>query len=367
MRIAFVLPGLHRVARGAEIAFEAIAQELAGYNDCEVTLFGSGQARVGDPYRFIHVDNRDRRQFESWPCLPLFRTDYAYEELTFALNLLSKYQPDDFDATVTCSYPFLNWLLRRPGKKRRPAHIFVTQNSDYPAVAAHKEYRFFGCDSLVCTNPDYFERSKARWPSALITNGVDANKFHPGQAERAAFGLPEHVPLALMVSALIPSKRVTVGIKAAAAVAGLHLVICGNGPERTQAEKIAHSLMPGRVYFKQLSHEQMPAIYRAADVFLHLSLDEPFGNVYLEALATGLPIVGHDRDVTRWIVEDTATLVDSHELSQVSAGLKNALEADTEAARLARAELVNKRFQWSQIGSLYHSLIADTINPTAAS
>ena len=36
MRIAIVLPGLHRVARGAEVAFEAIACELAKHQDVQV-------------------------------------------------------------------------------------------------------------------------------------------------------------------------------------------------------------------------------------------------------------------------------------------------------------------------------------------
>lgn len=367
MRIAFVLPGLHRVVRGAEIAFEAIARELARYDDCEVTLFGSGSARSNDPYRFIHVDNRDRKQFETYPRLPVFRTEYAYEEFTFALNLLAKYRPDDFDVTVTCSYPFLNWLLRSRQGKQRPAHIFVTQNSDYPAVAAQREYRFFGCNGLVCTNPEYFERNEGRWHCALITNGVDPAKFYPGKADRVALNLPESGQVALMVSALIPSKRVIEGIKAAAKVDGLYLVVCGDGPEMAQAEKVASNLMPGRIDFKKLSHEQMPAIYRAADVFLHLSLDEPFGNVYLEALATGLPIVSHHRDVTRWIVEDTAILVNTHSLSQISEGLQKALKTNSAADVSARIELIHRRFKWSQIGSLYHTFIEETVKMTKTS
>lgn len=361
MRIAFVLPGLHRVARGAEIAFEAVARELARYDDCEITLFGSGYPRKDDPYQFIHIDNRHRQQFESWPSIPLFRNAYVYEEFTFALNFLTQYRPDDFDATVTCSYPFLNWLLRSRQRKQRPAHIFVTQNSDYPAVSERREYQFFGCDGLVCTNPEYFERNQDRWPCALITNGVEPSRFHPGIADRASLGLPEKQPIALMVSALIPSKRVLSGIKAAAGVEGLHLVICGDGPERSQAETVASQLMPGRTHFKTLSHEQMPAIYRAADVFLHLSLDEPFGNVYLEALATGLPIVTHDRDVTQWIVEDTAILVNSHNLDQIAAGLRKALEVNNKTDVEARLTLISQRFQWSQIGSHYYTFIQDSI------
>ena len=179
MRIAFVLPGLHCVVRGAEVAFEAIAHELSQYDDCEVTLFGAGQPRPDDSYHFIHVGKRDRQNFEAWPQIPLFRNEYVYEEFTFALNLWKQYDPQDFDITVTCSYPFVNWVLTRKGGKQRPAHVFVTQNGDHPAQSNQSEYRFFDCEGLICTNPEYFQTNEQQWCCQLITNGVYPDKFKP--------------------------------------------------------------------------------------------------------------------------------------------------------------------------------------------
>src|SRR3546814_15446020 len=46
----------------------------------------------------------------------------------------------------------------------------------------------------------------------------------------------------------------------------------------------------------------MPALYRSADVFLHMSLLESFGNVFIEAWASGLPVIGHDTERLRWIL-----------------------------------------------------------------
>ena len=43
MRIHFLLPGAHRVPRGAEVAFESIAAEIAKLGLDEVTVVGSGQ------------------------------------------------------------------------------------------------------------------------------------------------------------------------------------------------------------------------------------------------------------------------------------------------------------------------------------
>lgn len=69
----------------------------------------------------------------------------------------------------------------------------------------------------------------------------------------------------------------------------------------------------------------MPDLYRAADVLLHMSQDEPFGNVYVEALATGLPIVAHSTLVTQWILEDQAILVDTCDRANVVVALRQAL------------------------------------------
>src|SRR5579872_5809601 len=133
MRVLFVLPGLHRYDRGAEIAFISVASELARAGD-DVTLFGSGPQRQATPYRFRQVASIRRERFESLPSIPCLRDETCYEELTFVPDLIRIYNPQDYDITVGCSYPFTNWVLRRPVLGgQRPPHVFVTENGDWPA------------------------------------------------------------------------------------------------------------------------------------------------------------------------------------------------------------------------------------------
>ena len=113
MRILFALPGLHRYDRGAEIAFISIAEQLGIMGDT-VTLIGSGKDRVSAPYRFLHAGSLPREKFESFLLVPFLRNESAYEELTFAPGLLRAYHPSDYDVTIACSYPFTNWIPRRP-------------------------------------------------------------------------------------------------------------------------------------------------------------------------------------------------------------------------------------------------------------
>jgi glycosyltransferase involved in cell wall biosynthesis len=356
VRILFALAGLHRVDRGAEVAFISVGRELANAGH-SVTLIGSGPERPGEPYQYIRAPAVSRERFEHWPRIPALRNETAWEEATFVPGLLAKYRPGDFDITVTCAYPFTHWAVRRPvfGGKR-PRHVFITQNGDWPAYSDKAEFRFFSCDGLVCTNPDYFERNRARYRCALIPNGVDLKTFAPGKGEREKFGFPDKKPVILMVSALIASKNVAKGIAAVASVPDAMLVVAGDGPLRSELKKLADKTIPGR--FRQLTVPagEMPALYRAADVFMHLSVDESFGNVFVEAMASGLPIVAFDTPRTRWIIGDDADFADPAEQESLPAAITAALRRGPKDAAKIRSR--SKNFGWPAIAARYSEFFA---------
>ncbi len=361
MRILLALPGLHQVDRGAEVAFISIASELAKAGDA-VTLIGSGPARAA-PYTYVRAPALSRLNFQSFPSLPLLRTEYAYEELTFAQGLLRHYRPADYDVTVTCSYPFTNWTLRRPVlNQSRPRHVFVTQNGDWPAQPKRIGYRLFACDGLVCTNPDFYERNRTRWRCCLIPNGVDTALFKPGRSQRQEFCFPTDRLIVLMVSALVSYKRVDAGIEAVSKIPNVHLVVAGDGPLRQAVEAKAAGLLPGRFTRLSMSPEQMPDLYRSADVFLHLAKEEAFGNVFVEAMACGLPVVGHDTPRSRWIVGDDESLLDTEDLTAVAQQIERAhtVADGKKAMRIARAAT----FSWARIGLMYRAFLQQVIART---
>lgn len=359
VRILFALSGLHRVNRGAEIAFLAVAQELAKAGE-DVTLIGSGPRLPGRPYRYLQVGAVPRERFERFPNFPALRGDTAWEDLTFAAGLMRAYRPKDFDVTVTCAYPFTNWALRRPVVGgRRPAHVFVTQNGDWPAYSDDAEYSFFGCEGLVCINPDYEARNRKRYRCALIPNGVDTDRFHPGPRDRQAFDLEPDVPVVLMVSAMIPSKNVASGIDAVSRIPDARLVVAGDGPLRDELRAQADRLMPGRYRQIQVSPERMPDLYRAADVFLHLSKDESFGNVYVEAMACGLPVVAYDLPRTRWIVSEAGILCPSEDRDELTRTISTGLTADP--ARRKQSVARSGKFRWEEIARQYRTFFQEVV------
>jgi len=353
MRLLFALPGFHRYDRGAEVALLSVADALARSGE-DITVMGSGESRGDVAYNFRHVPAVRRERFERFPHFPPFRSETAWEDASFSPGLLAAYQPSAFDAVITCSFPFTHWALRRPSAAK-PLQIFVTQNGDWPAFASNSEYRSFACDGLICTNPDYLARNEQRWKCALIPNGVDLARFQPGPPDRARFGLPADRPIILMVSAFIATKRVMDAIRAVANLEDAFLVVAGDGPLRDEGQALADTLLPGRFKRVSLAASEMPMLYRSADAFLHMSLLESFGNVFIEAWASGLPVIGHDSDRLRWILGPNAEfLCDTENQAALVSTLQAALARGP--VRAGHPDGI-ERFSWSNVADQYRGFI----------
>ncbi len=365
MRVAFVLPGLHRVNRGAEAAFENIAREVARTEGFAVTVLGSGAEREGEPYAFRGVSSRSRERFEGWPKMPLFRNEYRWEEFFWAWRMGKIYRRADYDLTVTCSFPFVHWRLRWGRKEGVPKHIYVTENGDWAPRREKSEYRFFACDGLICTNPEYQDRHAGTYRSVLIPNGIDARRFRPGAGVRERFAADPGKPLVLMVSALIESKFVPDGIRAVAALGpDVHFVVAGDGPERELCDSLGAELLGERYRRVYLSGAEMPDLYRSADCLLHLSRDEAFGNIYIEAAASGLPVVAHDSGNTRWILGDAGVFADGGDPAGVIEALREALAAPSgDEAKGARHAAMAGRFDWPIVGAAYAAFFREVMYP----
>ncbi|MEV8125502.1 glycosyltransferase family 4 protein [Streptomyces sp. NPDC085944] len=207
--------------------------------------------------------------------------------------------------------------LRRAGAERLVATTHGHEAGWAQLPAARQLLRRIGESTDTVTYLGEYTRSRiagALTPEAAarmvqLPPGVDEKTFHPaggGDEVRARLGLTER-PVVVCVSRLVPRKGQDTLIRAMprilAAEPDAVLLVVGGGPyERDLRRLAAETGVADSVHFTgPVPWSELPAHYGAGDVFAmpcrtrRGGLDvEGLGIVYLEASATGLPVVAGD-------------------------------------------------------------------------
>lgn len=141
----------------------------------------------------------------------------------------------------------------------------------------------------------------------VVGRGVNAGTFSPERRRaelRARWGAGEHDVVALCVSRFAPEKNFPLVLEAYEAMRraepATRLVLVGDGP----LEEALRAANTGSVIAGRLVNGELSAHYASADVFLFPSLSETFGNVTLEAMASGLAVVAYRTAAARQHIED---------------------------------------------------------------
>jgi glycosyltransferase involved in cell wall biosynthesis len=131
----------------------------------------------------------------------------------------------------------------------------------------------------------------------VVARGVDTALFHPARrspALRAQWGAEPCDPVVIYVGRLAPEKNLPVVIKAFEAMRAVEprarLLLVGDGPHRAEIEARNH----GYVFAGMRRGEDLAAHYASSDIFLFPSTTETYGNVTVEAMASGLAVVAYD-------------------------------------------------------------------------
>ncbi|WP_236658326.1 glycosyltransferase family 4 protein [Pseudomonas knackmussii] len=133
-----------------------------------------------------------------------------------------------------------------------------------------------------------------------LARGVDGRLFQPGRRDdelRRQWGLGEQEIAVLHVGRLAAEKNLGLlgrafrQLRAAHPNLHMRLIVVGDGPQRAQlAQELPDALFCGLQRGEELARH-----YASGDLFLFPSLSETFGNVVLEALASGLAVVAYDQ------------------------------------------------------------------------
>jgi phosphatidylinositol alpha-1,6-mannosyltransferase len=215
-----------------------------------------------------------------------------------------------------------------------------------------------------------------------LAPGVDVSEFYPGaggEAVRKRLGLGSR-PVVVCVSRMVPRKGQDTLIRAwplvLATTPDATLLLVGDGPYRNRLERMARHLgVDGSVVFTGApSRAELPAHFDAGDVFAmpcrtrRRGLDvEGLGMVFLEAAATGLPVVGGDSGNSADAIRDgeTGYVVSGVSVADV-AGRLNRLLTDSCAAKAMGDKgiaWVHREWRWEIIAQRFTEILAGSDQP----
>jgi phosphatidyl-myo-inositol dimannoside synthase len=213
-----------------------------------------------------------------------------------------------------------------------------------------------------------------------LAPGVDIREFRPdsgGAAIRERWGLGSR-PVVVCVSRMVPRKGQDTLIRAWPLVQARHpdaaLFLVGDGPYRNRLERLARDLgVDGAVIFAgSPGREALPGYYDAGDVFAmpcrtrRRGLDvEGLGIVFLEAAATGLPVIAGDSGNSPDAVRDgeTGYVVPGRNVHELADRVSHLL-ADPPAAKAMGEKgmaWVDQEWQWDVIARRFAEILAGNV------
>jgi phosphatidylinositol alpha-1,6-mannosyltransferase len=210
-----------------------------------------------------------------------------------------------------------------------------------------------------------------------LTPGVDASEFYPGaggKAVRERLGLGNR-PVVVCVSRIVPRKGQDTLIHAwplvLATTPDATLLLVGDGPYRGRLERMARHLgVDGSVAFTGApSRAELPGYFDAGDVFAmpcrtrRRGLDvEGLGMVFLEAAATGLPVVGGDSGNSADAIRDgeTGYVVSGTSVADLADRLKRLLTDPCAAKAMGEKGLawVHQEWRWEIVAQRFAEILA---------
>ena len=340
------------VYRGVETFVHELANRLVTVGH-EVTVFQSGPKLNGSSYKTVVIDDPSAVEALNWKIsfVP-YLNDYALKVKAFTQKCL-KNMPKDIDILFPTNGQWESLLCKIWTKKNKIKLVLVGQSG--PGIDDRLNLLTFPDTFVALTEP---QRKWARsanpfTKTVTIPNGVDLAKFNSG-VKKLSVNLPR--PIILCVAALDFWKRQDLAIKAVSQLEKGSLFLVGKGGQDKKLRILGEKYLPGRFMIASFKHEEMPAVFAAADIFTYPTVAwESFGIVMVEAMALGLPVVASDDPIRKEIVGNAGIFVDPKDTNNYTQALKKCLDADWGN----KPRLQAQKFGWDEIAKKYEKLFLE--------
>ncbi len=206
----------------------------------------------------------------------------------------------------------------------------------------------------------------------LWQRGVDTNRFTPQKQSadwRASHGIDDKEVVVTFVSRLVWEKGLDVYVDVIRRLERKGIphrsLVVGDGPARAELE----NRLPNTTFTGFLEGDRLATAYASSDLFLFPSDTETFGNVTLEAMASGLPTICADAAGSRDLVDHNNTGVlcqpgDAEDFTDAAQRLILDTELRTRMSRASHARA--QKFTWDAVLSRMNRYYDDVLGRTAS-
>ncbi len=197
----------------------------------------------------------------------------------------------------------------------------------------------------------------------VLPRGIDTAVFSPEHRDpslRTRWGAGPDDLVVLFVGRLAPEKNLLALLQAWETIrrirSGIRLVIVGDGPLRQELK----ASFPDAIFAGARRGQDLAAHYASADLFAFPSLSETFGNVVLEAMASGLPCVCFDQAAAGYLMKGGVggLLVDPIRPADFSMALRTlAVDARRRQTLAVQARQVALAENWEGVIARFEALL----------
>lgn len=247
--------------------------------------------------------------------IPLHFSSRVREDLTaFAPNIMHISSPDRVSRQAAA------WARRRKLPVACSVHTrFETYFRYYnlsfvePVIVAWLRKLYRKCDALIAPSESFAQvlrEQRMNYDIGIWTRGVEREIFNPGRRDmswRRSWGIADDMPVVAFLGRLVMEKGLDVFADAIDQLQRRkvehEVVVIGEGPAGDWFE----SRLPDAKFVGFQGGEDLARALASCDVFFNPSVTETFGNVTLEAMACGLPVVAARATGSASIVKDKVT------------------------------------------------------------
>lgn len=359
-RIAIIAPYVGKINRGAESFVIEITKKLEEYFDIDV-YSGYACDEISDNIQVVQIKNNTIWNFHNvlYNKFSIYRKicwkfyylipDILYQK-RFSNEVYKKLLGKDYDLIYPNNGIWGAKIANSYRKKTKTPFIYT----GHGGVGTGEELILQEePDEYVCLTERHYQWASAYSNKiALIPNGVDTTKFH-NHAHNSG------TKLVLSVGALTEFKHHEYTIDAMKNVSNARLLILGSGELEDSLKKYANKILGDRCTIKSVAYSEMPTYYEKADLFvLPSDKGEAYGIVYLEAMASNLPIVAPDDSMRREIIQKAGLYCDVTNPIEYGESINKAISMDWGTVPLETAA----KNDWKVISLKYKDIIDELVN-----